>query len=175
MQFHKTYFVISLALVILGGCNQVLSGASETKALPGAAGESAQKREQGAEKNSQPQPIQPESHAFESKLKKGMSYAELRNIVVASGWNPVVDLECKANVVGADFKEICKSNPGLESCGICDHLPELSSCSGDAYCGMFFSNGSEKLHVVTFGDFSDWDVAGGESQLSVESWDLSKN
>jgi hypothetical protein len=40
---------------------------------------------------------------------------------------------------------------------------------------MFFSNGSEKLHVVTFGDFSDWNVLGAESQLSVQSWDISKD
>jgi hypothetical protein len=170
MQLHKTCFVISLALVLLSGCSRVQSGVLD---VPDTAEASASQQE--AERNSQQPSTQQESRALEPQIKKGMPYADLRKLIVGSGWRPVVDSECKSNVVGDDFKETCESDPGLESCKICDRLPELSSCSGDAFCGMFFSNGSEKLHVVTFGDFSDWNVTGVESQLSVESWDFSRN
>jgi len=153
MSLHRKYVVVSLVLVLLGGCSQA---------------------QLVAPNSSRPSVAQP-SQALESKLKKGMPYADFRKLVVGSGWTPLVDPECKSNVIGANFEATCASDPNLESCKICDHLPELSSCSGDAYCGMYFSNDSQKMHVVTFGDFSDWNVAGGESQLSVESWDFVKN
>ena len=148
---QRKYFVASLLLVLLGGCNQVQSGTPN---------------------NSHTLVAQQPAEALESKLKKGMSYADFRKLVVDGGWTPVIDPECKPNVVGADFEKVCGSDPELASCKICDHLPELSSCSGDAYCGMYFSKDSKKLHVVTFGDFSDWNVSGEDSQLSVDGWDF---
>jgi hypothetical protein len=107
-------------------------------------------------------------------FKEGMAYADLRKLVIDAGWQPVVDAECKSNVAGRDHAVLCKSDPGLGSCTICDHLPELAACSGDAYCGMHFSNGVQRLHVVTYGDFGDWNVSGDQSQLSVHGWDFSK-
>jgi hypothetical protein len=175
MQLQKIHFAVCLSLFLFGGCNQLQSDASQTKGNRYATSNSEPEQEQELANESQLSPTQQTSRAIESQIKKGMSYADLRKLVVDSGWNPVVDSECKSNVVGANFKKTCELDHDLEACKICDHLPELSSCSGDAYCGMFFSNGSEKLHVVTFGDFSDWDVLGAESQLSVQSWDISKD
>lgn len=109
-----------------------------------------------------------------TQLKEGMAYADLRKIVVDAGWQPVVDADCKSNVMGRGYESLCKSDPGLSSCTICDRLPELSACSGDAYCGMHFSNGIQRLHVVTYGDFADWNVSGNQSQMSVSGLDFSK-
>ncbi len=109
-----------------------------------------------------------------AQLKEGMAYADLRKIVIDAGWKPVMDAECKSNVMGRGYESLCKSNPTLSSCTICDRLPELSACSGDAYCGMHFSNGIQRLHVVTYGDFTDWNVSGNQSQMSVSGLEFSK-
>lgn len=110
----------------------------------------------------------------DARLKKGMAYADLREIVVAGGWKPLIDPACEANVVGTDYRTTCKNAPESVACHICDDLPELSSCSGDAYCGMHFSRGPERLHVVAYGDFSDWNAKGDKSQFSVSEWSFAK-
>jgi len=106
-------------------------------------------------------------------LTKGMAYADLRKIALQSGWAPVVDPECRSNVMGSNHEELCKSDTS-ELCTVCDDLPEVSSCSGDGYCGMYFSNNGRQLHVVTFGMIEDWKVSGTTSRLSVDGWDFSK-
>ncbi len=109
-----------------------------------------------------------------AQLKSGMAYADLRKSVIAAGWSPIIDSACKANVVGEDHEIFCATHPELDSCKVCNDLPELSACSGDAYCGMSFSKGSQRLHVATYGDFGDRYVTGDRSQLSVTGWDLSR-
>jgi len=37
---------------------------------------------------------------LDEKLKNGMAYEELRKIVIANGWLPLVTPECKENVGG---------------------------------------------------------------------------
>lgn len=108
---------------------------------------------------------------LDQRLSKGMSYADMRNLVLGEGWIPVPDPQCTANVVGADYKPTCTAHPGLDACNICNKLPELSSCSGDAYCGMYFSKGLQRLHIVAFGDIRDWDVGGDRSEFTVSGWD----
>jgi len=107
-------------------------------------------------------------------LEQGMAYADLRRRLLSAGWKPVVDSACTSNVVGSNYESVCNADPNSSACNICKILPELSSCSGDAYCGMHFSNGIEKLHVVAYGDFQDWNVEGEKSQFSVSGWDFSK-
>lgn len=107
-------------------------------------------------------------------LKEGAPYATLRKNAIGAGWSPMVDSACIRNVVGDDFKEACGNEPNSSACKICDHLPELSGCSGDAYCGMYFLKGGKRLHVVVYGDFSDWNNEAETSQFTVNGWDFSK-
>jgi len=107
-------------------------------------------------------------------LSKGMAYADLRKLALKSGWAPVVDSDCKSNVMGPNHEELCKSDSS-ELCTVCDQLPEVSGCSGDGYCGMYFSNDGKRLHVVTYGMIEDWNVTGAASRLSVDGWDFSNS
>jgi hypothetical protein len=103
-------------------------------------------------------------------LSEGMAYADLRKAVLAKGWKPKVDAQCKANVVGGNADQVCQGNPAL--CKVCDELPELSSCSGDGHCLMNFERGAgEALAVSTYGEIVDWNVPGKASRLSVKWWD----
>lgn len=108
------------------------------------------------------------------QISKGMSYADLRQSALRAGYKPVVDPDCKSNVMGSDFEDLCKSDAsGL--CKVCDDLPEVSSCSGDGYCGMYFTNGRLQLHVVTYGMIEDRSVSGAASRLNVDGWDFSSS
>jgi len=77
---------------------------------------------------------------LEPKLKKDMPYAELRKIVLADGWLPLVTPECKENIGG--------------EANICAQQPEVEACSADGYCNMYFifGDGSTKLRVGTYDD-----------------------
>jgi hypothetical protein len=61
-------------------------------------------------------------------VHKGMAYADFRSVLLTDGWQPVIELKCKANVVGGAYKELC--DRGSDSCKACDEPPELSACSG---------------------------------------------
>ena len=106
-------------------------------------------------------------------VRKGMGYADFRAALMGDGWKPMVDAECKANVVGADYKAQCAK--GLDSCKSCDDLPELSACSGDAVCLMRFRDAptDRQLNVSTYGDIADRKVQGTASQLGVTGWKVS--
>jgi hypothetical protein len=104
------------------------------------------------------------------ELRKGMPYANLRKVVLESGWLPVVDKQCKSNVVGDDYSHLCSAHPDLDDCRVCDELPELGSCSGDGYCGMTFKRGGKELHVTTYGMIEDRSVRSKDSRLEVSGW-----
>jgi hypothetical protein len=108
--------------------------------------------------------------SLDSVLKKDMPYADLRQTVLGQGWKPKVDLQCKANVVGADYEKQCAKDPGM--CKVCDNLPELSSCSGDGACLMHFQKPGQTLKVVTYGSTDDWNVHGASSQMNVTGWSV---
>jgi len=78
------------------------------------------------------------SELLGNKLKTGMAYEDLRKIVLADGWLPLVTPECKDNV-GGEAK-------------ICDQQPETEACSGDGHCNMLFAHGASqtKLRVGTY-------------------------
>jgi len=109
---------------------------------------------------------------LDQHLSEGMAYSDVRRLVFEDGWAPVVDPDCTENVVGSDYKSACSAHPELDGCSICKNLPELSGCSGDAYCGMYFSKGPRRLHIVAFGDMRDWNVGGDRSGFSVTGWDF---
>ena len=110
------------------------------------------------------------SGSLDNALKKDMPYADLRQAVLGQGWKPKVDLQCKANVVGADYEKQCAKDPGM--CKVCDNLPELSSCSGDGACLMHFQKSGQTLKVVTYGSTDDWNVHGASSQMNVTGWSV---
>jgi hypothetical protein len=54
---------------------------------------------------------------------------------------------------------------------VCDHLPELESCSGDGYCiSHFASSTGEQFDVTSYGMSEDRNVAGADSRLVVVEW-----
>jgi hypothetical protein len=116
--------------------------------------------------------IQPASRNSEIYgLRKGMPYANLRKLALDDGWRPVVDKQCKSNVVGDDYSHVCSAHPDLDDCRVCDDLPELGSCSGEGYCGMTFERGGKELSVTTYGMIEDRFVRAG-SRLEVTGWKI---
>ncbi len=102
------------------------------------------------------------SQLLEPKLKKDMPYADLRKIVLADGWLPVVTPECKENVGG--------------EADICDRQPEVEACSGDGHCNMFFisGDGQTKLRVGTYDEsasFWEFSAQGDSNAEKPKSWD----
>lgn len=124
--------------------------------------------------DSQPSAPQPAVASLERVVRKGMAYADFRNEVIALGWTPVVDPECKANVVGGDHLAVCATQPPPASCQACDALPELSSYSGDAKSLSVFRNASQglRMQVVGLGELADWNVPGEDSGLQVLEWEI---
>lgn len=106
-------------------------------------------------------------------LKEGMSYADFHKALLAQGWMPVVDKQCKANVVGGDYKTLCATHPD-STCQACDAIPELSSCGSGGVCLTRFhnANNNKNLEVSTYGDTDDWNIHGGESRILVTGWTI---
>jgi hypothetical protein len=99
-----------------------------------------------------------------------MPYQQLRSIVLSSGWKPVVDLECKTQVIGSDFEERCESG-GNALCHVCEELPELSSCGAGGLCMLVFEAGTgEKLNVTGIGDIATWNKAPPTLEFYVQAW-----
>lgn len=112
------------------------------------------------------------SHSPRSTWKKGMAYAEFRNVATAAGWSAVVDPQCKANVIGENYAALCAAHAELDDCRVCDDLPELGACSSDGYCGMTFSKQTQQLRVTTYGMTDDRSVQGDKSRLQVVGWTI---
>jgi hypothetical protein len=95
---------------------------------------------------------------LEKKLTKEMPYAELRKIVLAEGWLPLVTPECKENIGGEAL--------------ICGSQPEVESCSGDGHCNMQFAHGASqaRMKVGTYADntkFWEFSVAAGNENATA--------
>ena len=97
--------------------------------------------------------------------KKDMANADARQVLLYAGWKPTPDKQCQANVVGADYADLCKKVPHL--CQACNNMPELSSCSADGACLMRFHKGDQSVAISTYGPRDDWNVHGSDSQLNV--------
>ncbi len=108
----------------------------------------------------------------EAALSKGMAYGDFRKAVLAQGWQPLVDPKCKANVVGGKYEKICAADPGL--CQICEDLPELNSCSGDAHCLVQFTHAGVTgvLQATGYGEAQYWKDSGKDSGFKVTGWEL---
>lgn len=162
--------------ILLSACD-----ANNSATQPSAAGHSASPSLSSGSPPSAEAALTPQSANTSQKpattsmdgLHKGMAYADFRMAALADGWQPVVDLKCKANIAGAAYKELCAK--GSDSCKACDDLPELSACSGDAACVMNFKSAADMQHlqVSTYGDIGDRKVRGSQSQLDVTGWTVS--
>lgn len=109
--------------------------------------------------------------ATEAQLKKGMAYGDFRKAVLAQGWEPVPEPQCKANVVGANYEKVCKADPGL--CKVCDDLPELEACSGDAHCLVRFKHPQgATLQATGYGEAQYWSATGKDSGFQVTDWEF---
>jgi hypothetical protein len=92
-----------------------------------------------------------------SGAKAGMAYADARALLLAGGWQPIVNPACRVKVDGAP----------------CADLPEIDTCGSGGLCLMRFQNPvtHEALEVTTFGDINDWNVHGSLSQLFIQGLD----
>lgn len=117
------------------------------------------------------------SAALEAELKAGMAYADFRKQVLAQGWTPVPDAQCKANVVGENHAAVCSQDPNQASCKVCDEMTELSACSGDGHCLVRFRHdgSGESLEATGYGMVEDWNVSGEDSRLQLSKWSFSKD
>jgi hypothetical protein len=115
--------------------------------------------------------------ALEAELKAGMAYADFRKQVLAQGWTPVPDAQCKANVVGENHQAVCSQDPNLAACKVCEQMTELSACSGDGHCLVRFRHeaSGESLEATGYGMIEDWDVSGEDSRLQLSKWSFSKD
>ena len=111
---------------------------------------------------------------LESGLRKGMAYGDFRKLVLVEGWEPVVNPQCKANLVGEDAEAFCAKKPQLTSCKICDELPELDSCSSDAHCLVRFRHpgSASVLQATGYGEVEYWSDTGEDAGLQVSSWEF---
>jgi hypothetical protein len=112
--------------------------------------------------------------AIASGLRKGMAYGSFRALLLEHGWEPVADPACRANLLGADPDTLCAADPQLLNCRICDELPELQSCSGDARCLVRFrhaASGSE-LEARAYGEVEYWNDTGEDAGLQLTDWEF---
>lgn len=109
-----------------------------------------------------------------AQFKPGMAYGDFRRLVLGKGWKPVVNPGCRANLAGADADDFCASNPRLIACRICDELPELDACSGDARCLVRFHHpeSASILEATGYGEVEYWSETGEDAGLQVSGWEF---
>lgn len=103
---------------------------------------------------------------------KGMAYGTFRARLVGQGWDPVANPDCRANLLGAEAAALCAANPALLNCGICNTLPELQACSGDARCLVRFQHAEtgQVLEARAYGELAYWDETDDDAGLQVTDW-----
>jgi hypothetical protein len=168
---HRRLAVVGLLLLVVG-----LSGCKAPQATEQPAQMQGSSSAQAKDSAMDSRPIDPAS-ALDAVLKKGMAYGDFRRLVLAKGWQPVVNPECKANLVGAGADDLCAKNPQLTSCRICGELPELDSCSSDAHCLMRFRHpdATGVLEVTGYGEVAYWNDTGEDAGLQVTGWELTES
>lgn len=172
-QRNITYLLLAL---LLSAC----SAEAPADADPAAAAASASTSTQPTTPESvamEETKAQTASAALEAVVKTGMAYADFRKQVLAQGWTPVPDAQCKANVVGGDHETVCSQDPNLATCKVCEQMTELSACSGDGHCLVRFKHDAsgESLEATGYGMIEDWNVPGDDSRLQLSKWSFSKD
>lgn len=105
-------------------------------------------------------------------IKQGMSYPELRQSLESQGWAPVIDTQCRANVVGANHEKLCAEHPENESCGYCEQMPGLNSCSSEGACSFAFRHDAHgrMLEIGMGGEIEQWKSNSPEVMFGVSGW-----
>ena len=100
----------------------------------------------------------PSARPLPAAVAEGKPYAGVREALLADGWLPLRDPDCRSNIGG--------------DADVCDELPEVESCSGDGHCNMAFADGARRLAITTYGPYDRWNAPGQESALQVKSFEL---
>lgn len=92
------------------------------------------------------------------QLTRGMPYAEARERLIDTGWQPLRDPACWEKVGG--------------EAAVCDDLPETDACSADGRCMFRFANTELDLvmRIGVEGPYDRWDTPGEEASVTVTSW-----
>lgn len=162
-----------LAGLLLAACRaQAPAGSEEAVASAPVPGQPTASESVAMEEN-KPQTA---GAALEAVLQAGMAYADFRKQVLAQGWSPIPDAQCKVNVVGENHQAVCSQDPDLATCKVCDQMTELSACSGDGHCLVRFRHDAsgESLEATGYGMIEDWNVSGEDSRLQLSRWSVSK-
>lgn len=112
--------------------------------------------------------------AIASGFRKGMAYGAFRALVLGEGWEPVPNSDCRANLLGAEAETLCATNPQLLNCRICNEVPELQSCSGDARCLVRFRHAGSgtELEARAYGEIEYWNETGDDAGLHLTEWEF---
>lgn len=112
--------------------------------------------------------------AIASGFSKGMAYGSFRALVLEQGWEPVANPDCRANLLGADADALCAADPQLLNCRICNEVPELQSCSGDARCLVRFRHAGSgaELEARAYGEIEYWNDTGDDAGLQLTDWEF---
>ncbi|MGN6153725.1 MAG: hypothetical protein ACTHOH_17230 [Lysobacteraceae bacterium] len=100
----------------------------------------------------------PSAKPLPGAVAEGRPYAGVRAALLADGWLPLRDPECRSNIGG--------------DADVCDELPEVESCSSDGYCNMAFADGARRLAITTYGPYDRWNAPGQDSALQVKSFEV---
>jgi hypothetical protein len=100
----------------------------------------------------------PSARPLPAAVAEGKPYAGVRAALLADGWLPLRDPDCRSNIGG--------------DADVCDALPEVERCSGDGHCNMAFADGTRRLAITTYGPYDRWNTPGQESALQVTSVEL---
>lgn len=109
---------------------------------------------------------------LQTVLKPDMAYGDFRRVALSQGWQPIVDPQCKMNLLGDTYEAMCSKDPSL--CQECEELPELGTCSVDGHCRMQFRHPdiAEVLTAFSYGEVKYWNESGEDSGLYLTNWEF---
>lgn len=185
-EFHRPYAWCLFLGIILSGCqqNSQITSPAPTDKNHGEKIDSKNNRSTGT--NTKAASLNPgaitktdEDAVHGSKkelqaiLKPGAAYGLIREKLIEKGWEPVPNPDCKAEVVGGDWQNICSTSP-TAGCKACEGMEELNAYSGDGVMLARFKNKftGKIISVNATGEISDWKNKNKNSDLQYTSWEF---
>lgn len=92
--------------------------------------------------------------------KKIASFADFRKKLIADGWQPVINPNCREVVLGADYQDRCGKSQSDIECRVCELVPELFRSTSDGYSVMHYVKNGTPLSVTVYGDMRELDEPG---------------